>query len=95
SVVGGVALEVLPPSTFIVFATLPLGWAYFRAMRLYAVDPERKIERRRWFGPMEYWDVYLQKNVDWFMIRWYLSRNLTIAFALCLLAALAFERFVG
>jgi hypothetical protein len=29
------------------------------------------------------------------MIRWYLSRNLTVAFALCLLAALAFERFVG
>lgn len=95
SVVGAVALEVLPPSTLIVFATLPLGWAYFRAMRLYAVDPERKVERRRWFGPMEYWDVYLQKNVDWFMIRWYLSRNLTIAFALCLLAALAFERFGG
>lgn len=95
SIVVATASEILPPSTLIVFATLPLAAAYFRAMRLYAVDPERKIERRWFYGPMEYWDVYLQKNVDWFMIRWYLSRNLTIAFAFCLLAALAFERCAG
>jgi hypothetical protein len=79
----------------IALETAFVGSLATRYLGVWLFESERKIERRKWYGPMEYWDVYLQKKIDWFMIRWYLSRNLTVAFALCLLAALAFERFVG
>ncbi len=33
-------------------------------------------------GPMEMWDAIKESGIEWFMIRWYLARNLISVFAL-------------
>lgn len=42
-----------------------------------------------WWGTMEYWQAIESEGIDWFMFRWYLARNILVAFGgLCCLAAL-------
>ena len=69
------------------FLTLPIAiyliyliWNFFR-------HPKRKFSPRFWTQPMENWDNITNAGIGWFMMRWYLARNLTMYF--CLLAAIA------
>ena len=70
-----------------VFLTLPLAAALWRSMVDYAFRPEKKVVRRPWMGPMEFWDIFVEKGLDWFLFRWFLSRNLETAFCLLAIAA--------
>ena len=43
-----------------------------------------KAERRWWMGPMSNWKAIEEAGIDWFMIRWFLSRNYITNFVLVL-----------
>ncbi len=94
SIVCGVFFGALNPWTLLVFVSAPLAFELYRDMKLYVEQPEKKLERKIWHGPMECWDMICKAKIDWFMFRWYLSRNLMSAFALCLLTGLCVGRLM-
>ena len=87
SAAAAIALGKLPPLYAAVFLTLPLAAALWRSMVDYAFRPEKKVVRRPWMGPMEFWVLFVEKGLDWFLFRWFLSRNLETAFCLLAIAA--------
>jgi 1,4-dihydroxy-2-naphthoate octaprenyltransferase len=83
-VLAGVLLGFLPWMVLLVLLTLPMAVGFFRLMLSYARDNAAPFAYRRWMGPMENWERVVERGTDWFMIRWYLSRNLLMAFVLIL-----------
>lgn len=94
AVAVGVAVGALAPTTLTVFLSAPLAVALYRSMREYLRDPEKRPERKFWHGPMEAWDLRVKAGIDWFMFRWYMARNLTIAFTLCVFVSVIVERLI-
>ncbi|MDR1082300.1 MAG: prenyltransferase [Coriobacteriales bacterium] len=87
TVITGVALGFLPVLSLLVLLTIPMAVELVRLVLRYADDPASTFSYRRWMGPMEHWDAIVARGVDWFMIRWYLSRNLLMAFVVILAVA--------
>jgi 1,4-dihydroxy-2-naphthoate octaprenyltransferase len=83
-VLVGALLGFLPWLTLAVLFTLPMAIGFSRLLLRYAKDNAAPFVYRRWMGPMEHWDRIVERGTDWFMIRWYLSRNLLMAFVLIL-----------
>jgi 1,4-dihydroxy-2-naphthoate octaprenyltransferase len=83
-VLVGVLLGFLPLLALAVLLTLPMAVAFSRLMLRYAKDNNAPFAYRRWMGPMENWERIVERGTDWFMVRWYLSRNLLMAFVLIL-----------
>jgi 1,4-dihydroxy-2-naphthoate octaprenyltransferase len=95
AVIAGVVLGFLPLLTLLVLLTLPMAVELVRLVLRYAADPASTFAYRRWMGPMEHWDAIVARGVDWFMIRWYLSRNLLMAFVTILAVAGLTPFYVG
>lgn len=72
----------ISPWYLLVFITF--GWAVklFASMRAFTADPTAPVACKGWYGPMGRWEELCKLKLDWFMFRWYLSRNLLTAFAL-------------
>ena len=87
STTAAITLGKLPLLYAVVFLTIPLAAALWCSMVDYAFRPEQKVVRRRWMGPMEYWDLFVKEGLDWFLFRWFLSRNLETFFTLLAIAA--------
>jgi 1,4-dihydroxy-2-naphthoate octaprenyltransferase len=58
----------------------------FYLMFQYNKNPEKSFLPKFWMGPMSQWENLSKAGVAWFMIRWYLARNLLSFF--CLIIAL-------
>jgi 1,4-dihydroxy-2-naphthoate octaprenyltransferase len=87
SVVAAVVLGVFPLAALAVFATVPLAVEFSRLMVQYLNHPEVDAEPKRWYGPMGAWERITKSGIGWFMVRWYLARNLLAAFVLTLAVA--------
>jgi 1,4-dihydroxy-2-naphthoate octaprenyltransferase len=74
----------------LIFATFPLAGYLFYMMKEYVKDPARKFTPRKWMGPMSNWDRIQTAGIGWFMIRWYLARNLLSAFCFILMLVCLF-----
>jgi 1,4-dihydroxy-2-naphthoate octaprenyltransferase len=48
-------------------------------MNLLQEEPKKEVMRARWMGPMERFDEIQKAGIGWFMVRWYLARNLFMA----------------
>lgn len=81
----GVIMHFLHFSYFIVFLSMPLAIGLFYLMFLFKKNPFHTIKPKWWMGPMEQWRKIKKNGIEWFMIRWYLARNLLILFSLLLL----------
>jgi 1,4-dihydroxy-2-naphthoate octaprenyltransferase len=73
----------LPLAYLLLALTLPMAAALFYMMCAYVQQPEKKFTRRFWMGPMSAWRQVEALGIDWFLIRWFLARNLLAA--LCLI----------
>jgi 1,4-dihydroxy-2-naphthoate octaprenyltransferase len=82
---AGVAAGRLAPPYLAALATLPMAAALFKLMREFAVDPAKPLVRRAWMGPMSRWESVKANGIEWFMVRWYLARNLLLFFCLCVM----------
>lgn len=76
-----VACGKISPWYLLVFVTLMWAVKLFSSMYDYTVHPEAEVAFRGWYGPMRHWEQLCGMKLDWFMFRWYLSRNLLTAFA--------------
>ncbi|NDW17842.1 prenyltransferase [Dysgonomonas sp. 216] len=65
--------------------TLPMAVSLFAMMVKFVKNPHYRFSPRIWMGPMAHWDRLQIAGIDWFMIRWYLARNLLSAFCLIVL----------
>jgi 1,4-dihydroxy-2-naphthoate octaprenyltransferase len=88
-VAAGVAFGRLHPACLLALLTAPLAAALFRLMRQFVREPGRDVARRAWMGPMSRWETVKANGIEWFMVRWYLARNLLLFFCLSILAAAA------
>lgn len=68
-----------------VLLTLPMAVSLFYLMIQFVRDPQRLFSPRFWMGKMENWQGIKAAGIDWFMIRWYLSRNLLSFFCLIII----------
>jgi 1,4-dihydroxy-2-naphthoate octaprenyltransferase len=83
----GICSRNISPAFGLTFLALPLAVYLIYLMWNYFYFPQKKFTPHFLMGFMEDWDRISRTGIDWFMIRWYLSRNLTMLF--CLLAAIA------
>jgi len=86
SIPCGVALRYLPPLYLLTLITLPMAIALFYLMIAFVRHPAKPFTPRLWMGPMGNWKHTQSIGIEWFMIRWMLSRNLLSAFCLILIA---------
>ncbi|MDR2947466.1 MAG: prenyltransferase [Candidatus Adiutrix sp.] len=86
-VAAGVFGGRLPLANLLVLATLPLALALFQLMLRYVRDPALPVARRFWMGPMSRWEMAKANGIEWFMVRWYLARNLLWFFCLSVMTA--------
>lgn len=83
----GIIVRWFSPWWLLVVLALPQAAALYRSMQLFTERPKFVPERHFWYGPMANWQKIRQAGIDWFMLRWYLSRNLTTGFAICCMLA--------
>lgn len=81
-IVIAVILNILPIFYLFTFIVLPRSIYLFYLLYEFYYNPTKKFEKKRWLGPMENWDKIEEHNLQWFAIRWYLSRNITQLFCL-------------
>lgn len=69
------------------FLSLPMAIYFFKSIRAFVNEDKTSSLEPKWFlGKMERWDKIKAANIDWFMFRWYLARNLVTFFSLILIA---------
>ncbi|MDR1758241.1 MAG: prenyltransferase [Bacteroidales bacterium] len=81
----GIVAGILSPYYLFTFLLLPLAVALFRMLSAFVHDPDRKFTPRWWMGPMGNWKHFEQLGLDWFLIRWFLARNLLSFFCIILI----------
>jgi 1,4-dihydroxy-2-naphthoate octaprenyltransferase len=84
-IIGGVLTGYLSYYYLFTLLTLPMACSLFYLMIEFVYHPEQKFSPRFWMGPMGDWQRMQALNIDWFMIRWLLARNLLSFFCLILI----------
>ena len=69
-----------------ILLTLPMAITLYRLMTAFVRYPDKEYLPTVWMGPMPNWAGVQKTGIAWFMIRWYLARNLLIFFCLILIA---------
>lgn len=83
SIIGGVAVNILPLTTLLTLLSIPLAVKLVQLMRRLS-HGDYEVRRTWWMGPME---RGLMEVGQWFMIRWYLARNLMVTTTLLIFVA--------
>ena len=80
----GVAVGQLHWAYLSVLPLLPMGIYLIYSLAAHLNDKTIPFEPRWWMGPMGNFELYRQHNMDWFLIRWLVARNLVTFFCLIL-----------
>ncbi|MDR1676328.1 MAG: prenyltransferase [Tannerella sp.] len=91
SIAGGVTAGYLSPVYLFTFLTFPMAAGLFYLMIEFVRHPERKFSPHVWMGPMNDWKRIRAFNLDWFMIRWLLARNLLSLFCIVIIVITLFR----
>ncbi|MDH8702053.1 1,4-dihydroxy-2-naphthoate octaprenyltransferase [Dysgonomonadaceae bacterium PH5-43] len=84
-IVGGIISGYLSAYYLFTLLTLPMAITLFYLVVKFIEEPQRKFSPRFWMGPMGNWSRMQAMNLDWFMIRWFLARNLLSFFCLIII----------
>jgi len=91
TIVVAVVLGYLPPALLLSLLSLPMAIGLIRSVGEFIVDPDQEPERKPWMGPMDHWEELKQAGLGWFMLRWYMARNLLTLTTLLILVAWLLE----
>lgn len=72
------------PHTLYVFFTLPIATKLLESIKDYINIKDVKFEPKWYYGTFENWKEIKEKNIAYFMYRFYLARNFVLYFALFL-----------
>jgi 1,4-dihydroxy-2-naphthoate octaprenyltransferase len=86
AVVGyGILFHILPAGYWAVMITLPMALSLLYLMIQFKKDPQGQVTPRFWMGPMSNWKMIERAGISWFMVRWFLARNLLSFFCLIIM----------
>lgn len=85
TIIAGVILHILSPWYLLILLTLPMAIALMHLLIQFIKYPQKTFLPKPWYGPMGDWKKYQTIGIDWFMLRWLLSRNLLSFFCLILI----------
>ena len=85
TIVYGILRGFVSPWYWLLFLTLPMAISLFYLMMEFVRDPKKEFTPKFWMGPMGQWKRISESGIQWFMIRWYLSRNLISFFCLIII----------
>ena len=80
-----VALGILSVWMLLVWLLFPMAVYLFYSLVCFVKNKPVNTTPKWWMGPMERWQEIKQHGIDWFMIRWYLCRNLVTFFCIILI----------
>lgn len=81
-IVLGVLLRILNPFTLYVFLTLPIATKLMDSIKEYVLVKDVKFIPKWYYGMFENWKTIQEKNIAFYMFRFYLARNYAFWFAL-------------
>ena len=84
-IIYGVLSYQLSHWLLLTLITLPQATTLIYLLMEFYKHPERKFRVRFWMQPMERWKEITEAGLEWFMIRWFLSRNLLVFFCLLII----------
>lgn len=84
-IICGCLFHFLSPWILLTLLTLPQAIALHYLLWQFVKNPQQKFTPKWWMQPMERWEAIKEAGIDWFMIRWYLSRNLLTLFCLMII----------
>jgi len=79
-VLFGIVSHYLPVWMLLLLITLPQAVMLHYLLVRFIKEPEREFSPAWWMQPMELWKEIKEAGIEWFMIRWYLARNLLVLF---------------
>jgi 1,4-dihydroxy-2-naphthoate octaprenyltransferase len=85
SIICGVITRYLSHWYLLTLLTLPMAIALLYLMKEFIRHPEKRFSPQIWMGPMGNWQRMQDMDLDWFMIRWLLARNLLSFFCLLII----------
>jgi 1,4-dihydroxy-2-naphthoate octaprenyltransferase len=88
----GVLLGELTKASLGVLLSLPLAFEFWKLLCGYVRHPEIDHSPKLWYGSLGNWERIKSSGIDWFMVRWYLARNLLMMFV-SILAIASFIRW--
>jgi len=84
-IIGGVIARYLSIYYLFILLTFPMAISFFYLIIQFIYYPEKKFSPHFWMGPMGNWQQIKKMNIDWFLIRWLLARNLLSFFCLIII----------
>lgn len=84
-ITGWVVAGALSPWYLLVWVLFPMATYLFYSLVCFVKNRSISLQPQWWMGPMERWQGIKQHGIDWFMIRWYLCRNLVTFFCIILI----------
>ena len=83
--IGGVLADILHWSVLATLLLLPLAVHLVYSTYCFLYEKPIQMEPRWWMGPMGDWEKYKEADMDWFLFRWLVARNLVTFFCLILI----------
>ncbi|MCF0206063.1 MAG: prenyltransferase [Bacteroidales bacterium] len=83
-VIAGVAAGILHWSSLFVLALVPLSVYLIYSAHCFVYEIDIPIVPKWWMGPMGDFESYRKADMDWFLLRWLVARNIVMFFSLIL-----------
>lgn len=77
----------LPKLLLFTFLTIPLTFVLIKFMIEFMNEKLKTHQPKFWMGKMEQWERIKSIGIDWFMIRWFLARNIMTFFSIIICSA--------
>lgn len=84
-IIGGVITHILHRATLITLLLIPLAIQLIYSTYCFLYEKHITLQPKWWMGLMGDWKKYQAANMDWFLYRWLVARNLVTFFCLILI----------
>ncbi len=83
-IIGGIIAGLLHWCCIFTLLLVPLTIYLIYATKCFLYKKEIPIEPRWWMGPMGDFEMYRKYDMDWFLLRWLVARNIVMFFSIIL-----------
>ncbi|MBO7234895.1 MAG: prenyltransferase [Paludibacteraceae bacterium] len=84
-IIIAVIINILHWSTLITLLLVPMAIHLVYSTRCFLYNKHIPLEPKWWMGPMGDWKKYQAADMDWFLFRWLVARNMVTFFCLILI----------
>lgn len=95
NIIVAVLIGFLPKVMLLSLLTIPTSVSLCKLMMLHIDNPEVVVPRTFWMGPMENWDNIVKNNMESFMIKFLLARNVMLIFTVFICIAKIISELTG